>query len=104
MKVTFTNFSGLKIIQSKTYKDNRGFVKESYKQKNFKNKDFIFGIISSSKKNVVRGLHLQTKFKQAKYISVLKGAILDVVLDLRRESKTFGKHFKVILSANNDKS
>ena len=47
MKVTFTNFSGLKIIQSKTYKDNRGFVKESYKQKNFKNKDFIFGIISS---------------------------------------------------------
>ena len=50
MKVTFTNFSGLKIIQSKTYKDNRGFVKESYKQKNFKNKDFIFGIISSSKK------------------------------------------------------
>ena len=104
MKVTFTNFSGLKIIQSKTYKDNRGFVKESYKQKNFKNKDFIFGIISSSKKNVVRGLHLQTKFKQAKYISVLKGAILDVVLDLRKESKTFGKHFKVILSANNDKS
>ena len=50
MKVTFTSFSGLKIIQSKTYKDNRGFVKESYKQKNFKNKDFIFGIISSSKK------------------------------------------------------
>ena len=50
MKVTFTNFSGLKIIQSKTYKDNRGFVKEGYKQKNFKNKDFIFGIISSSKK------------------------------------------------------
>ena len=104
MKVTFTNFSGLKIIQSKTYKDNRGFVKESYKQKNFKNKDFIFGIISSSKKNVVRGLHLQSKFKQTKYISVLKGAILDVVLDLRKESKTFGKHFKVILSANNDKS
>ena len=104
MKVTFTNFSGLKIIQSKTYKDNRGFVKESYKQKNLKNKDFIFAIISSSKKNVIRGLHLQTKFKQAKYISVLKGAILDVVLDLRKESKTFGKHFKVILSANNDKS
>ena len=104
MKVTFTNFSGLKIIQSKTYKDNRGFVKESYKQKNFKNKDFIFGIISSSKKNVLRGLHLQTKFKQAKYVSVLKGAILDVVLDLRKGSKTFGKHFKVILSANNNKS
>ena len=104
MKVTFTNFSGLKIIQSKTYKDNRGLLKESYKQKIFKNNDFIFGIISSSKKNVIRGLHLQTKFKQAKYISVLKGAILDVALDLRKGSKTFGKHFKVILSASNDKS
>ena len=68
MKVTFTNFSGLKIIQSKTYKDNRGFVKESYKQKNFKNKNFIFAIISSSKKNVVRGLRLQTKFKQREQI------------------------------------
>ena len=104
MKVTSTNFSGLKIIQSKTYKDNRGFVKESYKQKNFKNKDFIFGIISSSKKNVIRGLHLQTKFKQAKYVSVSKGAILDVVVDLRKGSKTFGKHFKLILSADNNKS
>ena len=104
MKITFTNFSGLKIIQSKTYKDNRGFVKESYKQKNLKNKDFIFAIISSSKKNVVRGFHIQTKFKQAKYVSVLKGAILDVSLDLRKGSNTFGKHFKVILSADNHKS
>ena len=104
MKVTSTNFSGLKIVQSKIYRDNRGLLKEVFKQKIFKNDDFIFNIISSSKKNVVRGFHIQTKFKQAKYVSVLKGAILDVALDLRKRSKTFGKHFKVVLSADNNKS
>ena len=104
MKVTSTNFSGLKIIQSKIYKDNRGLLKEIFKQKIIKNNDFVFGILSWSKKNVIRGLHLQTKFKQAKYISFLKGAILDVALDLRKGSKTFGKHFKVMLSADNNKS
>ena len=104
MKVTSTNFSGLKIVQSKIYKDNRGVLKEIFKLKIFKNIDFIFNIISSSKKNVVRGFHIQTKFKQAKYVSVLKGAILDVSLDLRKGSNTFGKHFKVILSADNHKS
>ena len=50
MKVTSTNFSGLKIIQSKTYKDNRGLLKEIFKKKIIKNKDFIFSIVSSSKK------------------------------------------------------
>ena len=104
MKVTSTNFSGLKIIQSEIYKDNRGLLKEIFKQKIIKNNDFVFGIVSISKKNVIRGFHLQTKFKQAKYISVLKGAILDVALDLRKGSKTFGKHFKIILSANDNKS
>ena len=104
MKVTSTNFSGLKIVQSKIYKDNRGLLKEIFKKKIFKNNDFIFNIVSISKKNVLRGFHIQTKFKQAKYVSVLKGAILDVALDLRKRSKTFGKHFKVMLSADNNKS
>ena len=104
MKVTSTNISGLKIVQSKIYRDSRGLLKEIFKQKIFKNDDFIFNIASCSKKNVVRGFHIQTKFKQAKYVSVLKGAILDVALDLRKGSKTFGKHFKVILSADNNKS
>ena len=104
MKVTSTNFSGLKIVQSKIYKDNRGLLKEIFKKKIFKNNDFIFNIVSISKKNVLRGFHIQTKFKQAKYVSVLKGAILDVALDLRKGSNTFGKHFKVILSADNNKS
>ena len=104
MKVTSTYIPGLKIVQSKIYRDNRGLLKEIFKQKIFKNDDFIFNIVSCSKKNVVRGFHIQTKFKQAKYVSVLKGAILDVALDLRKGSKTFGKHFKVILSADNNKS
>ena len=60
--------------------------------------------MSKSNKNVIRGLHLQTKFLQEKYVSVLKGAIIDVILDLRKNSNTFGKHFKIILSDNNGKS
>ena len=104
MKIISTKFSGLKVIQSKSYKDNRGLFKEDYKKKFFKNKNFVFGCTSSSKKNVIRGLHLQTKHSQEKYVSVLKGAIIDVAVDLRKKSKTFGKHFKTILSDNNAKS
>ena len=104
MKILSTKFLGVKIIQSKIYKDNRGLFKENYKKKFFKNKNFIFGCTSKSNKNVIRGLHLQTKFLQDKYVSVLKGEIIDVVLDLRKNSKTFGKHFKIILSDDNAKS
>jgi len=104
MKIKTTNFSDLKILQSKNYKDSRGFFKEDFKKLFFKDKKFVFGCTSSSNKNVIRGLHLQTKFSQGKYISVLKGAILDVAVDLRRNSKTFGKHYKTILSADNAKS
>ena len=56
------------------------------------------------KKNVIRGLHLQTKYLQEKYVSVLKGAIIDVAVDLRKKSKTYGKHYKIILSDANAKS
>ena len=104
MKIISTKFSGLKVIQSKNYKDNRGLFKEDYKKKFFKGKNFVFGCTSSSKKNVIRGLHLQTKHSQEKYVSVLKGAIIDVVVDLRKKSQTFGKHFKTILSDKNAKS
>ena len=104
MKIRSTKFSGLKIILSKSFKDYRGFFKENFKKKFFKDEKFIFGCAAGSKKNVIRGLHLQTKFSQTKYISVLKGSILDVVLDLRINSKTFGKHFKIILSDQNAKS
>jgi len=104
MKIISTKFSGLKIIQSKSYKDNRGLFKEDYKKKFFKDKNFVFGCTSSSKKNVIRGLHIQTKYSQEKYVSVLKGAIVDIVVDLRKKSKTYGKHYKIILSDKNAKS
>ena len=104
MKITSTKFSGLKVIQSKSYKDSRGLFKEDYKKKFFKNKNFVFGCTSSSKKNVIRGLHLQTKYSQEKYVSVLKGAIIDIAVDLRKKSKTYGKHYKIILSDANAKS
>ena len=89
MKIKLTKFAGLKVIQSKSYKDNRGLFKEDYKKKFFKNKNFVFGCTSSSKRKVIRGLHLQTKFPQEKYVSVLKGEIFDVVVDLRENSKTY---------------
>ena len=60
--------------------------------------------MSFSKKNVIRGLHLQTRNSQGKFVSVIKGKIFDVVVDLRKKSKTFGKSMSVILSENNSKS
>ena len=104
MKIKSTNFLGLKIVYSRNFKDYRGLFRENYKKKLFKNKNFVFGCVSKSRKNVIRGLHLQTKFPQEKYISVLKGSIMDVALDLRKKSKTFGKYFKIILSDKNAKS
>lgn len=103
MKKIKTNIKGLIILKGKTFYDARGFLRESFKKKIIK-KNLIFTIISKSNKNVLRGLHLQTKNAQDKYISVLKGKILDVAVDLRKNSKTFGKHFKLIISEKNSKS
>ena len=103
MKKIKTNIKGLIILKGKTFYDARGFLRETFKKKIIK-KNLIFIIISKSNKNVLRGLHLQTKNAQDKYISVLKGKILDVAVDLRKNSKTFGKHFKLIISEKNSKS
>ena len=89
---------GIKIFKSKIFFDNRGFFQEILKKNKIKNKEFIFYCLSSSKKNVLRGLHLQTKNSQAKYVTVLKGKIFDVSVDLRKNSKTFGKHFSIYLT------
>lgn len=104
MKFKNTNFNGLKVIKGKNYYDKRGYFKEIFKKKNFNQHKPIFWCMSKSKKNVLRGLHLQTKNSQEKFVSVVKGKILDVVVDLRKNSKTFGKHFKIILSEKNAKS
>ena len=77
------------------------FLEKLLKVNFFSKKKFIFSCVSSSKKNVIRGLHLQRKFAQGKYISVLKGEIFDVVVDLRKNSKNFGKYFSIRLSDKN---
>ncbi len=104
MQIKKTKFKGLKIINNKIYRDSRGHFKEDFKLAYFKGQKFIFSCTSKSKKNVLRGLHMQTKKKQGKFVSVVKGSILDVVVDLRKNSKTFGKHYKIELSDKNGKS
>jgi len=98
-----TNFKDLFIFKNKLFRDKRGYFKELIKEKKIKNK-FPFKVISFSKKNVIRGLHIQTKKSQGKFISVIKGKIFDVALDLRKNSKTFGKFFSCVLSEKNSKS
>ena len=101
MEVKKTKFKDLLIINKQSYKDNRGFFKEIEKFKILKKK-FIFDCLSFSKKNTLRGLHLQTKKSQAKIITVAQGKILDVVVDLRKKSKTYGKHFSIEISHDSD--
>ena len=100
MKIYSTKFQGLIVFKSKNFNDSRGSLRELSLEKHLK-KRLIFSLVSRSKKNVLRGLHMQTKKMQGKYLSVLKGRILDVVVDCRKKSKTFGKHYKIILSEKN---
>ena len=100
MKIIKTKFKDLLIIKQKNNKDNRGSLREIFSKK-FLKKDFIFEYCTSSKANALRGFHFQHKYQQAKYVNVIKGKILDVVIDLRKNSKTFGKSFKIILSEKN---
>ena len=93
----------IKIINNISFNDSRGYFKELLLEKKIKNK-FPFLVMSYSKKNVIRGLHLQLNNSQGKYVSVIKGKIFDVCVDLRKNSKTFGKHFAIILSEKNSKS
>jgi|TARA_A100001388_G_C28593348_1_gene414524 dTDP-4-dehydrorhamnose 3,5-epimerase len=103
MKIKNVKISGLKIIQTKIFFDKRGFFKEVYKN-NLIKKNFKFDVISLSKKNVIRGLHIQTKKPQAKVITVVSGKIMDVAVDLRKNSKTFGKYYSLIISDKSDYS
>ena len=102
MKKIKTKFKDLFIFETKIYRDKRGSVSEAFKKKLI-NKNLCLSLISKSKKNVIRGLHFQSKKAQDKFISVVKGKILDVVVDLRKNSKTFGQHYKIVLSENKAK-
>ena len=103
MKIINTKFKDLKLIKTPIYKDNRGYFRELLLEKKI-NKRFPFKVMSFSKKKVLRGLHLQTNNPQGKLVTVIKGSILDVVVDLRKKSKTFLKHYKIILSDRNSTS
>ena len=97
MKVLKTKFKDLLVIKKDTYFDNRGYFRELFLNKLLKKK-FVFDVMSLSKKNVLRGLHLQIKKPQGKLITVLRGEILDISVDCRIKSKTFGKYFSIKLS------
>ena len=98
MKLLKTKINGPKIIKSKIFKDKRGYLRETFRNILIKNQSFPFDVMSFSKKNVLRGLHIQTKMTQAKIITVTYGKIFDVAVDLRKTSKTFGKYVGIVIS------
>lgn len=95
------------MIEPKVFGDNRGYFMETYNEKAFKEAGLDYNFVqdnqSSSKKGVLRGLHFQKTFPQAKLVRVLKGEVFDVAVDLRKDSKTYGKWVGVYLSEENKK-
>ncbi len=102
-----TGIEGLVILDPTVFGDDRGFFMESYSKRDFEeiglNMDFVQDNHSKSKKGVLRGLHFQTKHTQGKLVRVIAGSVLDVAVDLRRESPTFGQVKTVLLTAENKK-
>ena len=102
-----TLFKEVFLLKLELYRDARGSFKEAYKQKAFEQRigrkiDFCQDNHTYSKKGVLRGLHYQLPpFSQSKLVSVLRGSVLDVVVDIRKGSPTFGRHFSQELSAEN---
>ena len=108
MNVIKTKIEDLVIIEPKIFKDERGYFFESYNKNKFKNIELNYNFVqdnqSSSEYGVIRGLHYQTEpYAQTKLIRVIEGKILDVAVDLRKDSKTYGKYVSVILSEENKK-
>lgn len=109
MEMEKTEIEGCFVITSKVFADNRGQFFESFHHEKFKEAtgldvSFVQDNISVSRKNVIRGLHFQEgEHAQAKLVQAIKGKVLDVVVDIRKESPTFGKHLKFILSEENRK-
>jgi dTDP-4-dehydrorhamnose 3,5-epimerase len=106
MQITQTTFHGVLLIQPKVFEDSRGYFFESYSQKNFAENNMAFDWVqdnqSSSAYGVIRGLHYQLNpFAQTKLVRVFRGSILDVIVDIRKGSPHYGKHFAVELSAEN---
>ena len=108
MEVLKSKIDGLLVFKPNIFKDKRGYFMESYTEsffnKNYPNINFIQENESYSKKGVLRGLHFQIPPKsQSKLVRVIYGEVLDVAVDLRLNSKTFGQHESIILSGENKK-
>ncbi|MBF0651930.1 dTDP-4-dehydrorhamnose 3,5-epimerase [Dysgonomonas sp. GY75] len=108
MKFTEQNIKGVWIIEPHVFTDERGYFMESYRKDAFEEHvgrvEFIQDNESKSTRGVLRGLHYQTgKYAQAKLVRALKGSVLDVVVDLRKSSPTFGKSLAVELTEDNKK-
>ncbi|MDB4093372.1 dTDP-4-dehydrorhamnose 3,5-epimerase [Flavobacteriaceae bacterium] len=107
MKINKTFIEDLLIFEPQLFKDERGFFYESYNKKNLDkvvNVVFVQDNESKSNKGVIRGLHFQIPpFEQTKLIRCISGSILDVAVDLRKNSKTYGKSFSIELSSENNK-
>ena len=106
MKVDETPIEGLLIIQPDVYFDERGYFLETYNKEKWKelgiNFDFLQDNQSQSSKGVLRGLHFQNPpYAQGKLVSVIAGAVIDIAVDLRRKSKTYGSYFALELSEQN---
>ena len=102
MNLLKTKIKGPILIKSQIFKDNRGYLRETFKSNLLGNMKFPFDVMSFSKRKVLRGLHLQTKNSQAKIITVTHGKIFDVAVDLRKKSKTFGKYVGIVISDKSD--
>ena len=108
MEIIRTFIEGLVVIQPKVFEDERGYFMESYKEsfimENFPDIKFIQDNESKSTYGVLRGLHFQKPpFEQTKLVRVIDGEVLDVAVDLRKDSATYGKWESIILSGNNKK-
>ena len=108
MKVSETHLEGCFVIEPKVFEDDRGSFFESFRKEVFEKKtglkvDFIQDNQSISQKGVLRGLHMQKgEFAQAKLVRVVQGKVLDVAVDIRENSPTFGEHFSIELSSENN--
>jgi dTDP-4-dehydrorhamnose 3,5-epimerase len=109
MKVTKTPIEGLLIIEPAVFGDERGYFYESFNKEKFqeltgKNIDFVQDNQSLSGRDIVRGLHFQNPpFAQGKLVRVIKGEVIDVVVDIRKSSPTYGEHFSIKLTEENKK-
>lgn len=108
MIVEKTNIEGLIILTPNVFADSRGYFLESYNQKSYANiginEVFVQDNESLSQKDVLRGLHFQAPpFAQAKLVRVIKGAVLDIAVDIREGSPTYGQYFSIVLSEENKK-